>query len=179
MGERLVDEEKEKERGVVKKRNTEWWMKHRTKQRRKAIKDHSVVLYLPVEAITRVINHQKNPTHTSPPKIIAGNTNTHKHTRESWSMSTHRLIRRNIQTVVVLVHIWTHKRTLQYMHTYWHKHHQYAIIVLQLLSLQFGVYWLWPEGPIKKHQLYHPKGKTHRHTPTHTHTHNSHPSSLL
>lgn len=54
--------------------------------------------------------------------------------------------------------------------------HQYAIIVPWPFTLT--VYWLWPEGPIKRHQLYRPNGNvswlcknTHAQPPTPTHTH--------
>lgn len=54
--------------------------------------------------------------------------------------------------------------------------HQYAIIVPWPFTLT--VYWLWPEGPIKRHQLYRPNGNvswprknTHTQPPTPTHAH--------
>lgn len=63
-----------------------------------------------------------------------------------------------------------------YMHTHIYKHHQYAIIVSQLLSLRCGAYWLWPEGPIKQHQLIPPKGNL---SLSFTHTHTTQIASII
>lgn len=53
--------------------------------------------------------------------------------------------------------------------------------IINMLSLfpsccpfTFTLYWLWPEGPIKKHQPYRPNGNvsyTHTYTLNHPHTH--------
>lgn len=65
-----------------------------------------------------------------------------------------------------------------YVCTHTHKHTN----IINMLSLfpsccpfTFTVYWLRPEGPIKKHQLYSPNGNvlgsyTLNHLHTHTHT---------
>lgn len=138
-------------------------MKGRTKQRRKAIKGPSVVLYVPCGS------HNNTDHKSSTPKIMATNTNTHFCTiAEAW---IHTSVSVLIDVLCAYPYAQTDIDTLVYAHTHLHKHHQYAIIVPQLLSLHFGVYWPRPQGPIKKGSAVWSQWKSP--TPNYPHTQNN------
>lgn len=159
-------------------------MKRGTKQRRRAIKGYSVVLRVPCGG------HNIDHKSLTPSTMATNRPNAHRlaHTHTVQRLHTTDTNTHSLNVLMGVLHfsVWAHADAHVCARTHTRTNpHQYAIIVPWPFTLT--VYWLWPEGPIKRHQLYRPNGNvswprknTHTQppTPTHTHTHTqAHPHS--